>query len=318
MSEPASRHLTAAAGHALAPAGSPLRLFWRRFKAHRLAFGSLLILIMLALAALAAPLIEAWTPLSATRVDLLGRHAPPSLAHPLGTDELGRDLMLRLLYGGQVSLGVGLAAAMISSVIGTVIGLLAGYFGGRFDALLMRLTDGVIALPLLPLLIVLAAIDLSKLGLEAGGGDVASLYRIVGLIALVGWTTVARLVRAATLSMKTREFVTAAHALGAGNLRIMGVHLLPNVASPVIVATTLSIGNVVLLESVLSFLGLGIQPPMASWGNMLTNAQELIYTAPMLAVWPGLLIFITVMAFNFAGDGLQDALDPRSDANRTQ
>jgi peptide/nickel transport system permease protein len=242
----------------------------------------------------------------------MARNAGPSLAHPLGTDELGRDLMLRLLHGGRVSLGVGLAAAVIAAVIGTGIGLVAGYFGGRFDSLLMRLTDGVIALPLLPLLIVLAAIDLTKLGLPEASGGTASLYRIVGLIALVGWTTTARLVRAATLSMKARDFVTAARALGAGNGRIMAVHLLPNVASPIIVATTLSIGNIVLLESVLSFLGLGIQPPMASWGNMLTNAQELIYSAPMLAVWPGLLIFITVMAFNFVGDGLQDALDPRS------
>ena len=182
----------------------------------------------------------------------------------------------------------------------------------------MRVTDGVIALPLLPLLIVLAAIDFTKLGVPEAvmSGEQASLYRIVGLVAIVGWTTVARLVRGAVLSLKTREFVLAAQALGAGNGRVMAVHLLPNVASPIIVATTLSIGNIILLESVLSFLGLGIQPPMASWGNMLTNAQELIYSNPMLAVWPGLLIFLTVIAFNFLGDGLQDALDPRSGLQR--
>ena len=312
MSTRSAPPLTAGASRAVAPSGAPMRLFWRRFRAHRLAFASLIVLVLLVLAAVAAPLIEAWTPLSATHVELLDRNQGPSPGHPLGTDELGRDLMLRLLYGGQVSLGVGFAAALMASLIGTAIGLVAGYFGGRFDALLMRLTDGVIALPLLPLLIVLAAIDLSKLGIATESGDVASLYRIIGLIALVGWTTTARLVRASTLSMKARDFVTAAHALGAGHMRIMAVHILPNVASPIIVATTLSIGNIVLLESVLSFLGLGIQPPMASWGNMLTNAQELIYTAPMLAVWPGLLIFVTVMAFNFVGDGLQDALDPRS------
>ncbi len=312
MTQARDTTLAAGSGQALEPSGAPLTVFWRRFRRHRLAFASLILLGVLALASASAPLIEAATELSATRVDLLDRNQGPSLTHPLGTDELGRDLMLRLLYGGQVSLGVGFAAALIAAVIGTVIGLVAGYFGGRFDALLMRFTDGVIALPLLPLLIVLAAIDLSKLGLAAESGDVASIYRIVGLIALVGWTQTARLVRAATLSMKARPFVTAAHALGAGNLRIMAVHLLPNVASPIIVATTLSIGNIILLESVLSFLGLGIQPPMASWGNMLTNAQELIYSAPMLAVWPGLLIFVTVMAFNFVGDGFQDALDPRS------
>jgi peptide/nickel transport system permease protein len=314
VSEATPDRLSAEASHALGPSGSPWRLLWRRFLRHRLALGSLILLALLAAAALAAPLIEAWTPLSATRVDLLARSAPPSWAHPLGTDELGRDLLLRLLYGGRVSLTVGIVAALIAAMIGTAIGLAAGYFGGTLDSILMRITDGVIALPLLPLLIVLAAVDFTKLGLPSTfmEGPEGSLYRIVLLVSLVGWNTVARLVRGSTLSMKAREFVTAAHSLGAGNLRAILVHLLPNVASPIIVATTLSVGNIILLESVLSFLGLGIQPPMASWGNMLTNAQELIYSAPMLAVWPGLLIFVTVMAFNFLGDGLQDALDPRA------
>ena len=178
----------------------------------------------------------------------------------------------------------------------------------------MRLTDSVIALPLLPLLIVLAAVDLGKLGLPLAivQSESASLYRIVALAALVGWTTVARLVRGATLAVKSRDFVRAATALGASAPRIVLVHILPNVASPLIVATTLSIGNIILLESVLSFLGLGIQPPMASWGAMLTNAQEMMNDAPQLALYPGLLIFITVIAFNFLGDGLQDALDPRA------
>ena len=310
--------LRAGAARALGPGGSPARILWRRFLDHRLAVASLAVLVVLAAASFAAPLVDAWTPLSPTRVDLMARNAAPSLAHPLGTDELGRDVLLRLLYGGRVSLTVGFAAALISALIGTAIGLVAGYYGGRFDALLMRVTDGVIALPLLPLLIVLAAIDFTKLGVPEAvmSGEQASLYRIVGLVAIVGWTTVARLVRGAVLSLKTREFVLAAQALGAGNGRVMAVHLLPNVASPIIVATTLSIGNIILLESVLSFLGLGIQPPMASWGNMLTNAQELIYSNPMLAVWPGLLIFLTVIAFNFLGDGLQDALDPRSGLQR--
>jgi len=199
-------------------------------------------------------------------------------------------------------------------VIGTAIGLAAGFYGGRLDGLLMRLTDGVIALPLLPLLIVLAAVDLNKLGLPVAlvQSEDLSLYRIVIIISVVGWTTVARLVRGATLSLREQEFVLAARAQGAGGLRIMAAHILPNVVSPIIVATTLSVGNVILFESVLSFLGLGIQPQIPSWGNMLTNAQELIWTAPGLAFYPGLLIFVTVIAFNFLGDGLQDALDPRA------
>lgn len=311
---PAFGGLAAEAALAAGPPRSVRVLLWRRFLKHRLAVGSLIVLIFLSLAVLAAPLIEWALGLDANYVNLLGRFQPPSAEHPLGTDELGRDLLLRLLYGGRVSLLVGLLAAVVAAVIGTIIGLLAGYYGGWLDGFLMRFADGVIALPLLPLLIVLAALDLSKLGLPEAvttSQDI-SLYRIVVLIALVGWTTVARLVRGATLSMREREFVRAAEALGAGNARIMLRHILPNVVSPIIVATTLSIGNIILLESVLSFLGLGIQPPLPSWGNMLTGAQELIWSTPMLAVWPGLLIFITVIAFNFLGDGLQDALDPRA------
>ena len=311
---PTDYRLSAEAALAGGPPQSMRAILWRRFLEHRLAVGSGLVLLLLIAAAMAAPLVEAALGLDPNRVDLLGRFQPPSAEHPLGTDELGRDLLLRLLYGGQVSLLVGLAAAVCAAVIGTAVGLVAGYYGGALDAFLMRLADGVIALPLLPLLIVLAAVDLTKLGLPEtlANAEEASLYRIVLLIALVGWTTVARLVRGATLSLRTREFVRAAEAMGASAGRIMAVHILPNAVSPVIVATTLSVGNVILLESVLSFLGLGIQPPIASWGNMLTNAQELIWSAPALAIYPGLLIFVTVIAFNFLGDGLQDALDPRA------
>jgi peptide/nickel transport system permease protein len=178
----------------------------------------------------------------------------------------------------------------------------------------MRFTDAVIALPTLPLLIILAAIDLKKLGLPAAivQSEAVSLYRIVFLVALVGWTTVARLVRGAALSLRAQDFVRAAVALGARPLRIMLVHILPNLASPIIIATTMSVGHIILLESVLSFLGLGIEPPLPSWGNMLTGAQETIGFAPQLALYPGLLIFVTVIACNFLGDGLQDALDPRA------
>jgi len=265
------------------------------------------------IACFSAPLIGALLGLDATTPDLFSIAVPPSAAHPLGTDEIGRDLLMRLLEGGRVSLTVGLAAALSASAIGTLLGLLAGYRGGLLDAVLMRLADGVISLPLLPLLIVLAAIDPEKAGLPAAlvQSESFSLYRIVIIIALVGWTTTARLVRGSVLSLREREFIEAARAQGLPPSRILFRHLLPNAASPILVAATLTIGNVILFESVLSFLGLGVQPPIPSWGNMLTGAQDLISTAPMLAVWPGLLIFAAVIAFNFLGDGLQEALDPR-------
>jgi len=287
---------------------------WRLALRHRRITLSAAVLLLLALAAAAAPVIATALGTDATVVDLYHRLAAPSLGHPLGTDELGRDLLLRLLEGGRVSLLVGVIAAIAAAIIGTAIGLIAGYSGGAVDAFLMRFTDSVIALPRLPLLVVLAAVDLTKLGLPASAAysDTISLYRIVLLVALVGWTLVARLVRGATLTLRAQDFVRAAISLGARPRRIMLVHILPNLASPIIVATTLSVGEIILLESVLSFLGLGIEPPLASWGNMLTGAQETIGYAPQLALYPGFLIFVTVIACNFLGDGLQDALDPRA------
>jgi peptide/nickel transport system permease protein len=294
---------------------SPLILALKRFRRHRLAIFSLAVLVVFIIVVILAPTIEKMLGLDSNVVDLFNRMQPASDDHILGTDELGRDVFLRLLYGGQVSLFTGLTAACVAASIGTVIGLTAGYFGGRLDAFLMRITDGVLSLPLLPLLIVLAAVDLNKIGLpdELINSEEVSFYRIVIIVALVGWTTVARLVRGATLSIKEREFIMAAEGVGAGHLHIMFNHILPNLISTIIVAVTLSVGNVILLESVLSFLGLGIQPPMPSWGNMLTNAQEMIWEAPKLAFYPGMLIFITVISFNFLGDGLQDALDPKAE-----
>lgn len=290
--------------------------FRRRFLRHKGAVAGLVVLALLAVACFAAPLVEAWLGVDAEAVNILATYAPPSAEHPLGTDDLGRDVLVRLLYGGQVSLVVGLAGAVTAAFIGTAIGVVSGYAGGRLDAALMRLTDGVIALPLLPLLIVLASADPVKLGVPA---DIArspalDLTRIVLIIALVGWTTAARLARGATLSVKQREFVVAAVALGVGPGRIMARHLLPNVISPVIVAATLSVGSVILLESALSFLGLGIQPPLPSWGNMLTGALETVWSAPWLAFWPGFLILLTVVSVNMVGDGLQDAMNPRRES----
>ncbi len=288
---------------------------WIRLRRHRPAGLSLVFLVVLLALALAAPLIAQWRNVDPATTDLFHRFEAPSSRYWLGTDELGRDLFQRLLDGGRVSLLVGFAGAILSAILGAVIGVVSGYLGGRLDGILMRLTDGVIALPLLPLLIVLAAIDPRKLGIppEIAQSETFSLYRIIAIVALTGWTTVARLVRAETLSLKARDFTRAAKALGAHPVRIMFRHILPNAAGSLVVATTMSIGSLILLESTLSFLGLGTQPPAASWGNMLTGAQDLLQNAPMLAVWPGLLIFLTVIAFNFLGDGLQEALDPRSE-----
>lgn len=273
------------------------------------ALAGALVLAALAAAALSAP----WLAADPEAMNLSAIHAAPSLAHPLGTDELGRDVASRLLHGGRVSLAVALTTAVLAALMGTAIGLVAGFRGGWVDAVLMRLTDGVMALPLLPLLIVLAALDPAKLGIgdEARSSEAFIVGRMVAIIALVGWTGAARLVRAQTLTVKTRDYVRAATALGAGTGRIMIRHVLPNVASPMVVAATLSVGHIILVESALSFLGLGVQPPMASWGNMLTGAMNVIWTAPEQALWPGLAIFVTVLAFNLAGDGLQRLLDPR-------
>ncbi len=296
-------------------ATSPTRLVWHRFLRHRLAEVSLVFLAVLLALSLAAPLIAQLRGIDPSMTDLHHRLEGPSARYWLGTDDLGRDLFQRLLDGGRVSLLVGIAGAILSAILGALIGVVSGYLGGRLDGVLMRLTDGVIALPLLPLLIVLAAIDPRKLGIppDLAQSETFSLYRIVIIVALTGWTTVARLVRAETLSLKERDFTRAARALGAPPARIMLRHILPNAMGSLVVATTMSIGALILLESTLSFLGLGIQPPAASWGNMLTGAQELLQEAPLLAMWPGLLIFLTVIAFNFLGDGLQDALDPRSE-----
>jgi peptide/nickel transport system permease protein len=272
-----------------------------------------LLLCAIAAASFAAPLIAAVLGIDARSVDLFNRVAGSSLQHPLGTDELGRDVLLRLLEGGRVSLVIGSAGALAAAAVGTIIGLAAGYLGGWTDRVLMRMTDGVIALPLLPLLIVLAALDLSKLGLprDFTQSEQISFFRIAALATLVGWTTAARLVRGATLVARSQDFVRAARSLGAPVPHILLWHVLPSVTGPLIVATALSVGDIILLESVLSFLGLGIQPPMASWGSMLTNAQELITSEPLLAIYPGAMIFLTVMCCNLLGDALHKTVDPR-------
>jgi peptide/nickel transport system permease protein len=294
---------------------SPWQLRWRRFRRHRTGMGSLVVLLLLVVFAASAAPVAWWLSVDPYETDLLSQYAPPSAAHPLGTDDAGRDELVRLMLGGQISLLVGLLATAVGSVIGLTIGVISGYFGRRLDAVLMRFTDGMIALPLLPLLIVLGALDLTKLGFSAefAHSAAAGFWRVVIIVSLVDWTGISRLTRAATLALKDRDYVRSARASGGRHAYIMTEHILPNVATPLIVAVTLTVGRVILFESVLSFLGFGIVAPTPSWGNMLNNAQELVTTAPALAIYPGLLIFITVIAVNFLGDGLQHAFDPRSE-----
>jgi peptide/nickel transport system permease protein len=293
---------------------SPWRLRWRRFRTHRTGMFSLMVLLLLLIFVMAAGPVAHLLGVDPYETDLLSQYGPATPQHPLGTDDAGRDELVRLMLGGQVSLLVAILSTLAGSVLGLLIGIVAGYFGGRTDALLMRFTDGVIALPLLPLLIVLGAIDLTKLGFSAefAHSSAAGFWRVVIIIAIVDWTAIARLTRAATLALRDRDYVRSARASGGAAGYVMRVHILPNVATPLIVAVTLTVGRVILFESVLSFLGYGIVPPTPSWGNMLYNAQDMLTSAPALAIYPGLLIFITVIAVNFLGDGLQHAFDPRS------
>jgi peptide/nickel transport system permease protein len=294
---------------------SPWTLRWRRFRRHRTGMGSLVVLALLAIFVLSAWPVAHYLGVDPYETDLFSQYGPPSPQHPLGTDEAGRDELVRLMLGGQISLLVGVLSTVFGSVVGLNIGVVAGYFGGRVDSVLMRITDGMIALPLLPLLIVLGALDLTKLGFssEFAHSGAAGFWRVVVIIAIVDWTAIARLTRAATLALKGRDYVRSARASGGSAAYVMTAHILPNVATPLIVAVTLTVGRVILFESVLSFLGFGIVLPTPSWGNMLNNAQDLMTTAPALAIYPGLLVFVTVIAVNFLGDGLQHAFDPRSE-----
>ncbi|MES2503348.1 MAG: ABC transporter permease [Myxococcota bacterium] len=288
------------------------QLVWRRFKKHRLALGSAFILAILVLLALAAGLIQSFLGVSHDMASLELVNRPAGWPYLLGTNELGQDVFTRLLFGGRISLAVGIIAAITSAIIGSIIGLLAGYFGGWLDTCLMRFTDAMLSIPVLPLMIVFSAIDLEIMFGPSSltSGNFSSVVKLIIIIVFFGWMTVARLARAAALQLKNLEFVTAARSLGAGNLRILLVHIFPNALAPIIVAATLEVGENILYEAALSFLGLGVQPPVSSWGNMLNNAVDYIKTDPSLAFWPGFFILLTVSCFNFFGDGLRDALDP--------
>jgi peptide/nickel transport system permease protein len=272
------------------------QIAWRRFKKHRVAIiGASVILLFIAVA-IFAPFLTRY---EFDQIDLYKRKAAPSFSHPLGTDELGHDVFTRLLYAGRISLMVGFTAAFTAAVLGTLVGGIAGFYGRWLDNVLMRVTDVMFSIPDLPVLIILAR--------YMGG----SVLGIVLVLSAFGWMGTARLVRGDMLRLRTQDFADAARALGASDTRILFRHLVPNALAPVLVAATLRVGGAILSEAGLSFLGIGIQPPTPSWGNMLQNAQDFIWTTPWLAVWPGAMIFLTVLSFNFLGDGLRDALDPR-------
>jgi peptide/nickel transport system permease protein len=278
----------------LRPSRSEWSLAWRQFQRHRLALAGAVVLLLLSLSALLASL----SPYDPNRTSLLARFQAPSLAHPFGTDDLGRDELTRVLIGGRVSLAVGILATLVSITVGTLVGAAAGYFGGATDSVLMRLTEMFVAFPPLFILILLA----SLFG--------TSFWTIVLVVGLLRWMQVARLVRASFLQIKEQDFVMAARALGASTGSLMWRHILPNALSPIIVAATLGVAGAILAESTLSFLGLGIQLPTATWGNMLRAAQTDMATAPWLAFFPGFFIFLSILAINYVGDGLRDALDP--------
>jgi peptide/nickel transport system permease protein len=284
------------------------QLMWEQFLEHKLAVISLGIILIFCLVAASADLISMATNIDPNAGDIFERYAPPSAQHWLGTDEAGRDVLMRLVYGTRVSMMVAIFSTLSAAVIGIVVGALAGYFGGWVDTILMRVTDALLSLPTIPILIILAAIDIN-LGFIPGD---PSIIKMIIIMVAFSWMVQARLVRGAVLSVRNQEYILSAKTLGMSHSKIIYKEILPNVFAPVIVAVTLNVGANILYEAAISFLGMGIQPPIPSWGNMLTNAQELIYSAPMLAVIPGLLILAVVVAFNFLGDGLQEALDPKA------
>jgi peptide/nickel transport system permease protein len=274
------------------------RQAWRRFRRHRLAIVGGVVLGTIVMVCLIAPLVVPES--AANRVDPTHFRAPPSLAHPFGNDDVGRDILWRVIYGGRISLAIGALSIALAMTIGVVLGSVSGFYGSWPDSLIMRVTDAMLSMPSLLLLIVLTKIL---------GPSVPTIILVIGLL---NWMQVTRIVRANFLSLKAHDFVLAARALGVSDHSIIFRHVLPNTLAPVVVAATLGVGYAIILEASASFLGLGVQPPTASWGSMLYRAQTLMEQAPWVAIFPGLMILVTVMAINFIGDGLRDAIDPRA------
>jgi len=280
---------------------------WRRFRRHRLALIGTLILGTMVVAVLAGPLI--WR-VPINEIDFKAKLKGPSMAHPLGTDDLGQDLLARMLYGGRISLGVGLAAMLVAIFVGTIVGAASGVARGSVDAVLMWLTELFLSLPQLPLLLLIIYLFRDALKVVVGP-EVGVFILIVAVIAGFRWMPVARLVRAQFLSLREKEFVEAARGLGAPTVRQVVRHILPNSLGPVIVAGTIDVAAAIIAESTLSFLGLGFPPDIPTWGRILFDAKDNLDFAPHWAIFPGTAIFLTVLSINYIGDGLRDALDPR-------
>jgi peptide/nickel transport system permease protein len=279
---------------------------WDQFRNHRGALVGLVIFAVIVLATLLGPFL--WR-LDPTFIDIRARNQGPSLAHPLGTDQLGRDMLARMMAGGRVSIAVGLTAMMLSLVLGTLVGVLAGYFR-RLDGLLMRTTDLFLALPLLPLLLVMVMLFRETLS-RAYGPEMGIFILVVFAIGVTSWMQTARIVRGDVLALKEREFVLAARSIGTPPRRMITRHVLPNVMSPIMVSATLGIANAIITESALSFLGLGFPPDFPTWGRLLFDAIDYIRDYPARVMWPGFAISLVVLSVNYIGDGLRDALDPR-------
>jgi peptide/nickel transport system permease protein len=282
---------------------TPYQIIWKRFRHHPGAMAGSFILLLIILSILLAPL----SPYDPEKSDITQRFQPPSIQHPMGTDALGRDMLTRVLYGGRISMSVGLMVVAITLVIGVSTGAVAGHFGGTTDNILMRITDATLTLPSLLVLILLSALLRE---VEMPFFQRNSVLTISLVIGLLSWMTFTRLVRASFLTLREMDFVTASRSLGASSLRIITTHTLPNAIGPIIVLATLGLGYAIIEESGLSFLGFGIQPPTPSWGNLLSNGQENFIRYPWLAIFPGLMIFLTIISVNYIGDGLRDAFDP--------
>ena len=278
-------------------------MFWRRFAQDKMAMTGLLILTLIILVVIIVPFFYQG---SIDQINFSQATLPPSGQHPFGTNDLGQDQFARALFGGKISLTVGISAMIVSITVGTLIGSIAGYYGGIIDNILMRLTDIFLSLPQLPVLLLVVYLfrDATK---QIFGAQIGVFILVISVIGLLNWMSVARLVRSSFLQLKQREFVSAAQSLGANSGRIMLVHILPNVFSVIIVAATLAVGNAIVVESTLSFLGLGFPPDIPTWGRMLYDAQNYLTSAPYMAIFPGLAIFLTVLSINYIGDGLKDA-----------